>query len=165
MDYLYNIAVRFVVAALLGGFVPVLLSLLSDKGNWRTTATLLGALSLVGAAAGIAGGMSRTGVVGDIVPAFLGLLGAVAIYLFGVDRSRGVVVSFGAVALSISLVSGYALAAQYRNSSSSDFRELRTICAEAYTNVDLLSNPQALEFFEKKFDNQCDNVLNWRVPD
>lgn len=164
MDYLFHIAILFAAAAALGGSVPTLISLFFDRNDWQTTVTLLGALALVGASAGIAGGMSRTGVVGDIVPAFLGLLGVIAVYLFGVDRSRGVVASLGAVALSLSLVTGYALASQYRNSHSSDYREIRTICADAYTNPALISDPDALRAFEEKFKGYCPDVLKWQVP-
>ena len=164
MDYLFQIAIRFVAATVVGASVPTLVSLFFDRNDRKATVTLLGTLALVGASAGIAGGMSRTGVVGDIVPAFLALLGVVAVYLFGVDRSRGVVASLGAVALSLSLVTGYALASQYRNSHSSDYREIRTICADAYTDPALLSNHDALQVFEEKFKGYCPDVLKWHVP-
>ena len=165
MDYLLDIAARFTVAAILGGSIATLTSVIFERRGWRTTLTLTGALALVGASAGIAGGMSRIGVVGDIVPAILGLLGAVAVYLFGIDKSRGTIASLGAVALSISFVTGYALASQYRNSNSSDYREIRAICAAAYSDPNLLADPTALAIFEKAFQDYCPSVLEWHVPD
>ena len=165
MSYLYDIGLRFLVAAFVGALIPLLISIVSYRSDWKINSTLLSALALVGASAGIAGGMSRTGVVGDIVPAFLGLLGAVAVYLFGVDRSKGVIASFGAVALAISLVSGYGLSAQYRATSISDYREIRTICATAYSNADLVRDPGALAVFESKLGQYCEGVLKWHLPE
>ena len=165
MGYLYDIGIRFLVAAIVGALIPLSISFVSYRSDWKINGTLLTTLALVGASAGIAGGMSRTGVVGDIVPAFLGLLGAVAVYLFGVDRSKGVIASFGAVALSISLVSGYGLSAEYRATHISDYREIRAICATAYSDADLLSDSSALDTFESKLGEFCKGVLKWHLPE
>lgn len=166
MEYLYDIGLRFLAAAFLGALIPVLISIVSYRSDWKTNSTLLTTLALVGASAGIAGGMSRTGVVGDIVPAFLGLLGAVAVYLFGVDRSKGVIASFGAVALSISLVSGYLFSTEYRVTHISDYREIRAICATAYSNAELLNHPSAFGTFKaNNLGRHCEGVLKWYLPE
>jgi hypothetical protein len=54
------------------------------------------------------------GVVGDVIPAALALVGGVAAYLFGVDRSKGLVASFCAAAFALSLGIGYAAGAGNR---------------------------------------------------
>ena len=100
------------------------------------------------------------------MPAFLGLLGAVAVYLFGVDRSKGVIASFGAVALSIALVSGYGLSTQYRVTHISDYREIRNICATAYSNAELLNHSSAFDTFKaNKLGKYCEGVLKWHLPE
>ena len=163
MNYFYEIAWRFVAAALLGALIPFVISLAVQKEKWKIIIVMLGALALVGASAGIAGGMSRTAAVGDILPAFLGLLGGVAIYLFGVDNSKGLVASFGAAALSISLIASYSLASKYRNDSSEDQRDIRAICAKAYTNADLLGNEKAFKNFKNQMGKLCLKSMNWKI--
>ena len=161
--YYFEIVGRFTIAAFAGVSIPLLVScFIVKEEDRRSIMVLLGGLALVGASAGIAGGMSRTAAVGDIVPAFLGLLGGVAIYLFGVDSSKGLVASFGAAALSISLLVGYLLAAEVRNASD-DQREIRAICAQAYTNADLLGNQEAFEKFKKQMGNQCNKSMWWNI--
>ena len=163
IEFYFQIIGRFTIAAFVGVLIPLLVSCFVVKEEERrNTIVLLGALSLVGASAGIAGGMSRAAAVGDIVPAFLGLLGGVAIYLFGVDSSKGLVASFGATALSISLLVSYFLASELRNKSD-DHREIRAICAKAYTNADLLGNQEAFKKFLEKMGNQCHKSMWWDI--
>ncbi len=158
-----EIATRLGIAALVGAVISFMAALFVQKGNRRIIIVLLCALSLVGASAGIAGGMSRTGAVGAIVPAFLGLLGGVAIYLFGVDsHSKGIIASLGAAALSISLVAGYSLAAQYRKNAD-DHKQLRSICAKAYTDADLLGNPKSFEIFYERMGQLCFTAMTWQL--
>ncbi len=163
MNFYYEIAWRFVLAALLGALLPFVISLVVEKEKWRIIIVMLSALALVGASAGIAGGMSRTAAVGDIIPAFLGLLGGVAIYLFGVDSSKGLIASFGAAALSISLIVSYSLASKYRNDASEDQRNIRAICAKAYTNADLLGNEKAFLRFKYQMGNLCYKSMTWKI--
>ncbi len=106
MSFILTLGGYFAASAFCGFLLTFLAALAFQRDQWRVIAPLLFALALIGACAGLAGGMSRAAAVGDIIPAFLGLLGAVAVYLFGVDQSRGVVASFGAAALSISLFVG-----------------------------------------------------------
>ena len=164
MIVLLEIGELFLIAAGIGAFIPVVGAVLFVRDTWRSTVPTFCALALIGSAVGVAGGMSRIGVVGDIVPAVLGLLGVVAVYLFGIDRSKGVIASIGAVALAISFVSSYALASQFRGQESSDPRGIRSICAEAYSNPALIGNPVALENFENKLGWYCERVMSWHIP-
>ena len=103
MSFIGAIAGYFFVSAAAGFLTAFAVAMVFQRDSWRTVGLLLFALALVGACAGFAGGMSRAAAVGDVIPAFLGLFG---LYLFGVDQTRGIVASFGAVALSISLLVG-----------------------------------------------------------
>ncbi|QFT95413.1 hypothetical protein FIU86_21350 (plasmid) [Roseovarius sp. THAF9] len=162
MSFVGSIAGYFFVSAGVGFLLPFLGALAFQRESWRTVGPLLLALALVGACAGFAGGMSRASAVGDVIPAFLGLLGVVGVYLFGVDQSRGIIASFGAAALSIALLIGYASGSQYR-AKPEDHRDIRAHCARAYTDADLLGNEAAFERFRQQMGNLCDASMFWRV--
>ena len=108
--------------------------------------------------------MSREPTVGTIIPAIIGLFGGVALYLFGVDRSRGAVVSLMAACLSMSVFSAYAVSAQLRGYSD-ELRDLRDHCVGAYTNAAIIGNPQALKVFEANFLPYCTSALDWNLDD
>jgi peptidoglycan/LPS O-acetylase OafA/YrhL len=162
VTYILSIGEGVFIAAAAGFVIPFIVSMFFQRENWKLFGPLLFALAIVGAVAGYAGGMSRTGVVGDIIPAFLGLLGGVGVYLFGVDKSRGVSTSFGAAALSIALILGYASGAD-RRKTPEDHREIRAICADAYTNAELLGNDKAFDRFEEMLGKYCntDSTMRW----
>lgn len=165
MSFLFSISKLFFLSAFVGFIVPFVISLFLQRTEWKKLASLLFALALVGACAGVAGGMSRSAAVGDIIPAFLGLLGAVAVYLFGVDQSRGVIASYGAVALSIALMFGYTNGAASRLIPE-DHRDIRGICAKAYTDSELLGDDKAFERFQNRMGNLCIRSMNWHItPD
>lgn len=77
-------------------------------------AMLLFCLGLVGAAAGFSGGFSRSAVVGDIIPAILGLIGGVVLYIFGVAQNKTLLPAFGVVSLICALIVGYSTGANFR---------------------------------------------------
>lgn len=171
MSFLLQVGGRFVLASALGVVLPLIIALILNRASDSKVhvpssylSIALVAISVVGATAGISGGMSRSAAVGDIIPAFLGVLGGVAIYIFGVKEQRGVLASLCSATLAIALLSGFVLAAQYRHNTSSDRSELRTICAEAYTNADLLGNDKAFDRFrESLVSEDCDTVLHWTL--
>lgn len=119
-------------------------------------------LAIVGACAGTAGGMSREAAVGSIIPAFLGLLGGLSIYLFGVDRSKGLIASFGVASMALSLIAAYTFGAKIRGTVE-DHREIRAICAKAYTDGDLLGNTDAFEKFRAQLGMVCDLSMGWDI--
>lgn len=105
---------------------------------------ILFGLSLIGAVAGIAGGTSRVGVVGDVVPAALALIGTVSIYVFGAQKAsdREPVVAFGAAAFALSLGLGYAVGAANRGQADAFLRSL-THCGAVFSNEDVLKDSDA----------------------
>jgi len=151
-------------AATAGGFlVPFVLIVAWQRSAMKEASAILIALALIGASAGTAGGMSRVGAVGSIVPAFLGLLGGLSLYLFGLDRSKGLIASFGAVAISLALIISYSLGAKQRNIAD-DHRDIRAICAQAYTNQKLLSDVVAYAEFRRRLgDPFCNDAVNWWI--
>ncbi len=164
MAYEVKVVLLFLAATTAGFIVPFGVAWLWQRQAVRELAVILLSLSLVGACAGMAGGMSRVGAVGSIIPAFLGLLGGLSVYLFGVDRTKGLIVSFGAVAMSLSLLLSYSFASNYRNIGD-DHRDIRSRCAAAYTDQKLLSDAVAFAAFRKQLGTLCDASMYWEIAD
>lgn len=156
------IIAAFCVSTLLGFALPFLLAVAWQRGGRKEIAVILAALAVVGACAGTAGGMSRVGAVGSIIPAFLGLLGGLSIYLFGVDRSKGLISSFSAAAIAISLIVSYTVTSQFRNVGD-DHRDIRAHCARAYTDAKLLSDAASFAKFRERMGQLCDKAMSWHV--
>lgn len=164
MSYTSFIIILFFMSVFVTFFISFLLSLFVENSSMKRMAVLLIALALIGTCAGFSGGMSRASAVGDIIPAFLGVIGGLSLYLFGIDTSKGLTASVGASALALSLFVSYALSSQVRNIGD-DHRDIRTICATAYSNANLLSNDVAFARFEERLKNQCKGSLSWWVAD
>jgi hypothetical protein len=165
MSYIWILLGYFAVSAVAGvGLAGIMVLLTGQKKEKLTIFILLSALALIGACAGLSGGMSRAAAVGEIIPAFLGLLGGISVYLFGVDQSKGLVASLGAACLSISLFVSYTLGSQLRNIGD-DHRDVRAICAKAYTDSELLRDQKAYELFRNQLGKACDRSMNWWIAD
>lgn len=162
MNYTAYILQIFGISVILGTIIPFFLSMAFQRDRILQILIVLLVLSIIGACAGLAGGMSRVGAVGSIIPAFLGVLGGLSIYLFGVDRSKGLIASFGAAALSLSLIISYTAGSQFRNIGD-DHRDIRSICANAYTDWQLLSSEVAFDKFRERLGNLCDKSMSWRI--
>lgn len=175
MIFYWELGWRFLVAALIGLTPAVLLFLplfnrrkrRRCRGNSVSKSmhrlVALAALSIVGATAGVAGGLSREPAVAAIIPAFLALLGGVSTYLFSANVRQGTFASLCSVALAVSLLAGFGLGAVNRNFSL-EHREVRAICAEAYTDAELLSDEAAFALFIEKLGPYCEKSMNWRAP-
>ncbi len=156
----------FILSGTIGFFVALAAVLVFRRKMWKDSLPILAALALMGALTGIAGGLSKESVVGDIFPVFLGLIGSVSIYIFGTNQSRGPVVPLGLIALTVALFVGYHLASYKRASGQhglEEFRDLRAYCAHAYSNVELLQDEVAFSTFEAKFGDRCMEVLCWSI--
>jgi len=162
MNYELIVLTRFFTSSVIGFAVPFVIAAIWQRNAIKELAIILITLSAIGACAGIAGGMSRTGAVGSIIPAFLGLLGGLSIYLFGIDRSKGLIASFGASAVAISLIVAYTMGASYRNLGD-DHRDIRTYCAKAYTDSKLLSDEAAFKRFTDRMGKLCNASMSWNI--
>jgi len=160
--HIAQISASFLIASVIGFIIPFLICKYLQRSSIKEISIILAGLAIIGACAGIAGGMSRVGAVGSIIPAFLGLLGGLSIYLFGIDKSKGLIASFGASSLSISLIIAFTIGADIRNKSD-DAREIRAYCTKAYTDAKLLSNETAFKRFRTQLGGLCGHV-GWDLP-
>lgn len=133
---------------------------LSTEGERTSILVLIFGLATLGAVAGIAGGSSRVGVVGDVIPAALALVGGVAAYLFGVDRSKGLVASFCAAAFALSLGTGYAAGAGNRSVTDNKAENL-AFCRALYQEGNVWDDDRAFCRVATIFGEQC----NWLIAD
>ncbi|MEP3297639.1 MAG: hypothetical protein ABJO27_14405 [Pseudoruegeria sp.] len=151
------IALSVGLTVVLVGFVAFLFA---DKEERKSLIILIFGLSTLGAVAGVAGGSSRVGVVGDVIPAALALAGGVSAYLFGVDRSKGLVASFCAAAFALSLGLGYATGAGNRSVTDNKAENL-AFCRALYQQIDIWQDDRAFCRAATIFGEQC----NWFIAD
>lgn len=124
----------------------------------RVVVLVLG-VTVIGAVAGFAGGTSRVGVVGDVIPAALTLLGGgLAVYLFGVELSKGVIASVCAAAFALALGLGYAMGAGQRGPSER-YDSWLEACRTAFTSPDMLGNDAATTRVVRFFGQPCAELL------
>ena len=115
----------------------------TGRDNIGSLSILMLALAVIGTTAGLSGGMSRIGVG--------------AAYLFGIDRTRGTIVSVCAIVFTIGLFFGYSAGADRRNVGD-ETRALRKVCLDALTDGDFATNEAAFNRFWSLM--QADQVLS-----
>jgi hypothetical protein len=149
----------FLVAAIVPGLLLSLASVFFVSKEARVTLTILiMTVSTLGAVAGFAGGLSRVGVVGDVIPAALTLLGGLSVYLFGADRSKGVVVSLCSASFALALLLGYSTGTG-RRTSIEHYETAQKVCFDAFTNSGLLANSEAFCRFSEALKDICSPVV------
>lgn len=138
----------FVAASLCMVFEIPRLSVIKVRHSLYRLFILFAALALVGTTTGLAGGMSRTGVVGDLYPAAFTFISAAAVYLFGINETKGAIVAICVMVFSSSMFLGYMQGTEIRNVND-EIREHRTACFKALSNPELLKDDVAFERFIK----------------
>lgn len=133
---------------------------LSEPEERKSLFILIFGLATLGAVAGIAGGTSRIGVVGDVIPAALALVGGVAAYIFGVDRSQGLVASFCAAAFALALGVGYATGAGNRAVTDNKAGNIE-FCRSLFAQPEIWKDDRAFCRVATIFGEQC----NWMIAD
>ncbi|MEP5623326.1 MAG: hypothetical protein ABJP82_12205, partial [Hyphomicrobiales bacterium] len=111
-------------------------------------------MSFLGMTVGLTGGWSREGVVGDIIPAVLGVIGGLIVYLFGNRRSKGLVAIPSALAFTVSVFLGFVIGAEIRNPIDRS-KAYRDMCLRALSDPKLLSSTDAYCRFMKGAGDHC----------
>ena len=119
---------------------------------------LIAGLAMLGLVSGYAGGLSRTAAVGDIIPAALALAGGAAAYLFGTDRSKGIIASICALAFGLSLFLGFTSSAIKRGTVEA-FQNHLTFCRGVLSDADILSNDEAFVRVVTLYGESCAGVM------
>lgn len=101
-------------------------------------------VAILGGVSGYAGGLSRTGVVGDIIPAALSLLGGLVVYLFGVDQSKGPRIAILVISFTVALFVNYTAAAKLREPGEQLQKRLE-ICTRLFSDVQLYKDEAAMK--------------------
>ncbi|KNG92864.1 hypothetical protein [Pseudaestuariivita atlantica] len=132
---------------------------LQGRSDTQALFPIMFGLSVIGTVAGVTGGTSRDGVVGDIVPAALALIGTVSIYVFGAQpaKDREPLVAFGAAAFALSLGLGYAVGAANRGQSDAYLRILAR-CDAVFSNDAVLTNDAAFLRAANLWGEACSEV-------
>lgn len=118
---------------------------------------LIISISVVGAVAGYAGGLSRTGVVGDVIPAALGLLGGLSVYLFGIQKTPTVVTPIVVVVFAVSLVAGFSAGAKNREQGET-FDRVQAACFGLFMSPHTMEKSR-LELAQKNHSAVCSAVF------
>jgi hypothetical protein len=147
------------IAVSASAIVWLLVAYFLDKTDrWPVFITLFG-LASIGATVGIIGGLSRVGVVGEIMAATLGLLGAVAVWIFAADHSKGTIVSVCVITFSLSLFIGY-----FEGASRRPFPESyifwRKHCADKFADKDLINDPKTFAIMDHSIGKLCSGIFN-----
>ncbi|WP_422376410.1 hypothetical protein [Roseibium sp.] len=132
-------------------------SVLGSRAS-RYLALLIITMAFLGTAVGMAGGWSRVGVVGDIIPAVLGLIGGITVYLFENKGGKGVAAVPAALAFTITVFIGYQLGTENRNPTERA-QVYRDMCFSALSNPELLSSDEAYCRFIDGPGQACWEVL------
>ncbi|OIQ43070.1 MAG: hypothetical protein BM560_02520 [Roseobacter sp. MedPE-SWde] len=151
------IALSVALAVLIVGVLAFFFSKPSER---KSLFILIFGLATLGAVAGVAGGTSRVGVVGDVIPAALALAGGVAAYLFGVDQTKGLVASFCAAAFALALGTGYATGAGNRAVADNKDENLE-FCRSLYSQSNFWKDDRSFCRMATIFGEQC----NWIIAD
>ncbi len=128
-----------------------------DK-DFKIAFILISGLSLIGGVAGINGGLSRVGAVGDIIPASLALIGSVSLYIFGIKSQGGPLASLCAASFAVALGFGYALGATERGKND-NFDYSVAFCSELFSDHEILASDTAYERSAQIFGQACMEVL------
>jgi drug/metabolite transporter (DMT)-like permease len=111
-------------------------------------------IGFVGGAVGELSGLSRTGVVGTVVPAILTAIAGFNVYIFGQQKAESPVVNAAVFVFVASCLLSYNQAAAVRNG-----RDQADFCMTQYAETTRSSAKDALQNFETIFGNYCSGVF------
>jgi hypothetical protein len=142
------------------GAIWLTTALFIKKGERLQFLLVLLGIAAIGATAGILGGLSRDGAVGEIMAAALGLLGGLVVWLFAADRSNGSVVSLCALAFAISLFSGY-IEGSSRRAEPERYLYWRVQCADSFSDPEKVGDPLTFQVMSDSFGTICANIFKY----
>jgi hypothetical protein len=140
---------------------------LSHRPESRTEAItafwMILSVALLGGLTGYAGGNSREGVVGEVIPAVLAFLSGAVLYFFGLEKQPAKITPFLLGAFVVVLFLGFGMGAKKRqlfdDGRARDDRRLQT-CIAVFSNADVLASDTAVGHAVNLFGERCDQVVD-----
>ena len=131
----------------------------NHKASVVRLAVALFSITLLGGLIGFAGGNSRVGVVGDLMPAVLTFMAGAAVYLFGISEKPPRAEMYPVVvAFSLSLFVSFALGASNRGGfQNKNFK--RNTCIEIFSQADVLASDTATKNAARLFGDRCGDYV------
>lgn len=117
-------------------------------------AVILFSISLIGALVGDLSGSSQESIAGQLVPAILTLLGALAVFIFGKKTDETGLVSLAVLSFVLSLSISYTNALLQKND-----KDAFLFCRDSYANPDILASQKVLDRFNGLFRTYCDAAI------
>lgn len=117
----------------------------------------------LGAFTGYAGGNSRSGVVGDVLPAVLAFISGGALYYLGLEKLKSAVAPIILTCFVFSLIFGFALGAKKRSLSEAKLLQTErrfSTCVSVFGDADVLGSSVALENAKEIFGRKCSEDLD-----
>ena len=154
-----NFLLVSIVISLLIWIIVLLTIRDSEERESVVLAAMILTVTLLGCMTGYAGGNSRTGVVGDIIPAVLAFFGALVVYLFGIKSKISPLTPFLVSAFVVSLFIGYGLGAKKRHLFELT-EARREVCINVFSDSQVMGNELALKTAVTLFGTRCKNVID-----
>ncbi|MDA4846916.1 hypothetical protein [Hoeflea poritis] len=163
----FRVFFNFFIVSLGVGIVFWILCAISHKPNNRVEALvafwMILAVALLGGLTGYAGGNSRDGVVGDVIPAVLAFLSGAVLYFFGLERQPAKITPFLLGAFVVVLFLGFGMGAKKRqlfdDGRARDDRRLQT-CIDVFSDAEVLASDTAVDHAVELFGERCDKVVD-----
>ncbi len=115
-------------------------------------------ISILGVISGYSGGMSRTGAVGDIIPAALGLLGGLSLYMFGAKPKSSVIISITVATFALSLIVGFNQSASIR-SERDTYKVVQNACINLFMSPKTM-NKESIEIANLTHGKMCRSIFH-----
>lgn len=145
-------AIAFALMAFVAGAVL-------PKSRIRILLPMLLGFAVIGAVAGLVGGNSRQGVVGDIIPAAITFVGSLSLYLFGKNVGQGMFAAFCAATFVFALGLGYSSGAQKRQAHDR-FTQASGFCFETFADAALVKDARAFLAHTRSFGPECVTIMS-----
>lgn len=117
----------------------------------------------LGAFTGYAGGNSRNGVVGDVLPAVLAFISGGALYYLGLEKLKNAVAPIILTCFVFSLIFGFALGAKKRSLNEAKLLQTErrfSTCVLVFADPDILGSSAALKNAKEIFGRKCSEDLD-----
>lgn len=163
----FRVFFNFLFVSIAASVIFWLLSIWTHRPGNKTDAVvafwMILSVALLGGLTGYAGGNSREGVVGDVIPAVLAFLSGAVLYFFGLEKQPAKITPFLLGAFVVVLFFGFGMGAKKRqlfeDKQTQNDRKFQT-CIDVFTNADLLASDVAVGHAVKMFGDRCAKVVD-----